>query len=99
MARGGARAGAGRPAGSRNRRTRAVLELLETAGVDPVRELIRLAGDAEKRGDLDTARRCWTGLLGYRYSRPAAGGATEGPAPALELPSWFRPGRNRQGGA
>jgi hypothetical protein len=29
------------------------LALLEQASVDPLRELVRLAGDAEQRGDLD----------------------------------------------
>jgi hypothetical protein len=75
------------------------MALLDQAGVDPLRELVRLAGDAEKRGDLDVARRCWAALVGYRYSKPAGNSPAPekappaAPAPAIEPPSWFQPGR------
>jgi hypothetical protein len=70
MPKGGARPGAGRPAGSRNKRTREMTERLDRLGLDPIAALARLAQHAEAEGDLTLAERCWSGLLPYAGPRP-----------------------------
>jgi hypothetical protein len=70
MPRGGRRPGAGRPAGSRNKRTREMTERLDRLGLDPIAALVRLAQYAEAEGNLDLAERAWRGLLPYAGPRP-----------------------------
>jgi hypothetical protein len=70
MPKGGRRPGAGRPPGSRNRRTREMTERLDRLGLDPITALARLAQHAEAEGDLALAERCWSGLLPYAGPKP-----------------------------
>jgi hypothetical protein len=84
-------------------------ERLDRLGLDPIAALARLAQAAEAEGDLALAERCWHGLLPYAGPRPTppsisrpempppAISLPEMPqsAPAIELPSWFQPGRVR----
>jgi hypothetical protein len=73
-------------------------ERLDRLGLDPIAALARLAQCAEAEGDLALAERCWSGLLPFAGPRPtmlrqfppAPDGAS---TPAVELPSWWRPGR------
>jgi hypothetical protein len=96
MLKGGLRPGAGRPPGARNRRTREMTERLDRLGLDPIAALARLAQHAEAEGNLALAERCWSGLLPYAGPKPTVlRQVPPGPdhAPAVELPSWWRPGR------
>jgi hypothetical protein len=99
MPKGGPRPGAGRPPGSRNRRTRELQERLDRLGIDPVGALIRVAQCAEAEGDLTLAEKCWRGLLPYAGPRPTmlrqvpAGPDSVPASTSIELPSWWRPGR------
>jgi hypothetical protein len=74
-------------------------ERLDRLGLDPIAALARLAQHAEAEGDLTLAERCWSGLLPYAGPRPAplrqvpAGPDAAPSASAIELPSWWRPGR------
>jgi hypothetical protein len=105
MPRGGRRPGAGRPAGSRNKRTLELISKLDDLGCDPAAELLRLGREAEARGNLDLATRAYAVLMRYRWPMPAAlpvkpaiplpETSQPAPAPAIELPSWFQPGRAR----
>jgi hypothetical protein len=99
MPKGGLRPGAGRPPGARNRRTREMTERLDRLGLDPIAALARLAQHAEAEGDLTLAERCWSGLLPYAGPKPtvlrqvSAGPDSASSAPAVTLPSWWKPGR------
>ncbi len=62
---GGARPGAGRPKGSRNRRTEGVQQRLDSLGCDPVEGLGRIAQQAEEQGDLGLAMHCYKALMPY----------------------------------
>jgi hypothetical protein len=92
MPKGGPRPGAGRPPGSRNRRTREMTERLDRMGLDPISALVRVAQCAEAEGHLDIAERAWRGLLPYVGSRPAPLRQVHpGPesTPEITLPSWW----------
>lgn len=69
---GGKRAGAGRPKGSRMRRSDALAEELISAGKCPVEALMRLAERAETDGDLGQAIGAWKSILPYVYPKPKA---------------------------
>jgi len=100
---GGKRPGSGRPAGSRNKRTREMVERLDRLGLDPISALARVAERAEAAGDLDLAERCWRGLMPYAGPKPTVPRqnaptpdkptAASASTPVVELPSWWRPGR------
>jgi hypothetical protein len=67
---GGKRPGAGRKAGGKNLRTIAATELVREAqerfpDYNPIAALIALAQDAEKTGDVETARQCHAAVLPY----------------------------------
>jgi hypothetical protein len=78
-------------------------ERLDRLGLDPIAALARLAQCAEAEGNLDLAERAWRGLLPYAGPRPTPPSISRldtpqpapapAPAPAIELPSWFQPGR------
>jgi hypothetical protein len=96
MPRGGPRPGAGRPPGSRNKRTLELISKLDAMGCDPALDLMRLGRKAEAEGNLDLASRAYAVLMRYRWPMPAEFLALKkesSPAPAVELPSWWRPGR------
>jgi hypothetical protein len=67
MAHGGARPGAGRPRGSKSRRTVEVEQRLAELGCDPLAGLARIAqiAEAENPPNLDLAYRCLTALAPY----------------------------------
>lgn len=67
---GGKRVGAGRPKGSRSRRSDAVAEKLLAQGKCPVEALIRLAEDAEADGDRSLAIHAWKAVLPFVYPKP-----------------------------
>lgn len=69
---GGKRAGAGRPRGSRMRRSEELAEKLIAAGKCPIEALIRLAEKAEVDGDISQAISAWKSTLPYIYPRPKA---------------------------
>ena len=69
---GGKRAGAGRPQGSRNRRSDALAEELIAEGRCPVRALIRLAEQSEKEGEITQAIGAWKSILPFVYPKPKA---------------------------
>jgi hypothetical protein len=96
MPKGGRRAGAGRPPGSRNKRTLELISKLDAMGCDPAQELLRLGRKAEEAGNLDLASRAYAVLMRYRWPMPTVPRQViETPqpasAPAVELPSWWRP--------
>ena len=62
---GGKREGAGRPLGSKNQRTLAVLEILDEEINNPIVNLLRLSKLAEEEGDLKLAFDCAKALLPY----------------------------------
>jgi hypothetical protein len=73
-------------------------ERLDRLGLDPIAALVHLAQHAEAEGNLALAERCWSGLLPYAGPKPTVLrqvplGPESAPAPAVELPSWWRPGR------
>jgi hypothetical protein len=78
-----------------------MIERLDRLGLDPIAALARLAQCAEAEGNLALAERCWSGLLPYAgprptppsMSRPEMPQPASAPAPVIELPSWFQPGR------
>lgn len=69
---GGKRAGAGRPKGSRMRRSDAMAERLIAAGRCPVDALVRLAERAEAEGEISQAIGAWRSILPYIYPKPKA---------------------------
>ena len=69
---GGKRAGAGRPKGSRMRRSDAMAERLIAEGRCPVDALVRLAEEAEARGELSLAMGAWRSILPFIYPKPKA---------------------------
>jgi len=66
--RGGARPGAGRPKGSKNKRTTALEERIVELGGDPIRTLVSLCGSDDDRTRLDAAK----SLLPYLLPRLAS---------------------------
>ena len=69
---GGKRAGAGRPKGSRMRRSDELAEKLISSGKCPIEALVRLAEKAEVDGDISQAINAWKSTLSYIYARPKA---------------------------
>lgn len=69
MARGGKREGAGRPEGSRNRRSAVIADYLDRPKINPVKNLVRLAQKAEADGDIRLAVECFKTLLPYYAAR------------------------------
>ncbi|SHK90700.1 hypothetical protein SAMN05444414_102211 [Roseovarius marisflavi] len=69
---GGKRAGAGRPKGSRSRRSEAVAEKLLSQGKCPVEALVRLAEEAEADGDRSQAINAWKTILPFVHPKPKA---------------------------
>ena len=69
---GGKRERAGRPKGSRMRRSDALADELISSGKCPVQALVRLAGLAEAEGDLGQAIGAWKSILPYIYPKPKA---------------------------
>lgn len=69
---GGKRSGAGRPKGSRMRRSEELAEKLIASGKCPLQALIRLAEKAEIDGDISQAINAWKSTLPYIYPRPKA---------------------------
>ena len=67
---GGKRAGAGRPKGSRMRRSDELAEKLIADGRCPAEALTRLAVQAEAEGDIREAISAWKSLLPYVYPKP-----------------------------
>lgn len=69
---GGKRAGAGRPKGSRMRRSEVLADELIAAGKCPIQALVRLAEQAEAEGDVGQAIGAWKSILPYVYPKPKA---------------------------
>jgi len=69
---GGKREGAGRPKGSRMRRSDELAERLISEGRCPVEALVRLAERAEAEGDLTQAIGAWKSVMPYIYPKPKA---------------------------
>lgn len=69
---GGKREGAGRPKGSRMRRSDELAERLISEGKCPVEALVRLAERAEAEGDLTQAIGAWKSVIPYIYPKPKA---------------------------
>ena len=69
---GGKREGAGRPKGSRMRRSDELAERLISEGKCPVEALVRLAERAESEGELTQAIGAWKSVLPYIYPKPKA---------------------------
>ena len=69
---GGKRKGAGRPKGSRMRRSDELADRLIEDGKCPVDALVRLAERAEDEGDLGQAIGAWKSVLPYIYPKPKA---------------------------
>jgi hypothetical protein len=69
---GGKREGAGRPKGSRMRRSDELADRLIEDGKCPVDALVRLAEQAESEGDLGQAIGAWKSVLPYVYPKPKA---------------------------
>jgi hypothetical protein len=67
---GGARPGAGRPKGSRNRRSLALGDQLRDRGQCPAAALARIAEQAEAAGNLTLAIDAWKALLPYVHAKP-----------------------------
>lgn len=67
---GGRRAGAGRPKGSRMRRSDVLADELIAAGKCPVQNIVRLAEQAEAGGDIGQAISAWKSVLPYIYPKP-----------------------------
>lgn len=68
--RGGARPGAGRPKGARNRRSQALADRLLEAGQCPAEALVRIAEEAEAAGNLTLALDAWKAVLPYVHAKP-----------------------------
>lgn len=68
--RGGKRDGAGRPEGSRNARTAAVMEYLDPDKNNPVIKLVEIMNKACRVKDLRLAADCAKALLPYYAPRP-----------------------------
>ncbi len=69
---GGKRSGAGRPKGSRGRRSEVLAETLLAQGKCPAEALIRLAEKAEAQGELAQAIGAWKSIVPYVYPKPKA---------------------------
>jgi hypothetical protein len=70
--RGGRREGAGRPKGSRMRRSDELADRMKAAGKCPVDALVRLAEHAEQEGEFGQAIGAWKSILPYIYPKPKA---------------------------
>lgn len=68
--RGGRRSGAGRPEGSRNKRSLEVAALLEQPKNNPIQNLLRLGRKAEASDDLRLAVECFKTLMPYYAPKP-----------------------------
>ena len=69
MARGGRRPGAGRPPGSRGRKTADLADRLDALHCDPAEGLARIAARAEAAGDLELACRAYATLMPFRWAK------------------------------
>ena len=69
---GGARQGAGRPKGVRNKRTQALADTLLKNDECPAEALIRLAKAAECEGKISLAIDAWKAVLPYVHAKPKA---------------------------
>lgn len=67
---GGKRPGAGRPKGSRNKRTKLLMRALEEAECDPALILAKFATDESQEPEF--RRRCAADLMPYAYPRLSA---------------------------
>lgn len=81
MARGGKREGAGRPEGSRNRRSAVIADYLDRPKNNPIKNLIRLAQKAEAGGDIRLAAECFKTLMPYYAARLKAEDESESDKP------------------
>ena len=70
---GGKREGAGRPKGSRMRRSDELAERLISEGRCPVEALVRLAERAEAEGDLTQAIGAWKSVIALHLSQTQGG--------------------------
>lgn len=68
--RGGKRVGAGRPEGSRNARTAAIMEYLDPDKNNPVVKLVKIMNKAHRVKDFRLAAECAKALLPYYAPRP-----------------------------
>ena len=91
---GGKREGAGRPAGSKNQRTVAVLEHLDDDENNPVLAILRVMKAAEKEGDIRLAADCAKSLLPYYLpkQRPSEHGVEDTYRPIIINSSINPPG-------
>ena len=81
--RGGYREGAGRKAGSLNRRTLEIEGKLKEMAC-PFEGMQRIAAQAEQKGDLPTAGRMYAELAAYQAPKRKAVQIEDGPRNALE---------------
>lgn len=72
MASGGLRLGAGRPKGSKGRRTQSVEDRISRMGVDPIDALIGIGIEARNSGDLTLAAGVFKELARYIYPQRKA---------------------------
>ena len=72
MSSGGPRLGAGRPKGSRGRRTKSVEERIAKHGVDPIEALVGIGVEAREAGDLALAASVFKELARYLYPQRKA---------------------------
>jgi hypothetical protein len=80
MSRGGLRPGAGRPAGSKNQRSRSVEERIERSGVDPIDALLEIGQEARDSGDLGLAVNVYKEVARYLYPSKKSVDVTVGDA-------------------
>jgi hypothetical protein len=69
MNHGGARDGAGRPKGSRNRRHQSLVEELNGIDCHPATRLAHIAQHAELEGNLSLAADCYKALMPYLHPK------------------------------
>lgn len=95
--RGGRRSGAGRPEGSRNKRSLEVAALLEQPKNNPVQHLLRLAQKAEASDDLRLSVECYKTLMPYYAPKPRPEDEEQGvPPPQMIIHTTFPvPGSRR----
>lgn len=72
MPSGGSRSGAGRPKGSRGRRTKSVEERIARLGIDPIEALVGIGLEAKEEGDLALAASVFKELARYLYPQRKA---------------------------
>ena len=83
MPSGGLRLGAGRPKGSRGRRTKSVEERLARHGVDPIEVLVGIGLEAREAGDLTLAASVFKELARYLYPQRKAADPVAVQAPQI----------------